>query len=429
MMTVLERFGEWAAADLPSGQADRLGAHVLDTVGAWLAGSATQDGMALARLQGGLSPERPLDRLSRRVGQTRLTEIDDIHLPSCTTPGSVVVTTALAMAPDGTAARDFAAALRAGYGAMTWLSGMVAGAHVFYRGIWPTYYATPVGAAAVMARLLGLGPRQTADALAIALTASSPGIGAPDGLSPRWLLIGEAARLGCRAAMAAAAGYSGDRSLLDGDWTARVHGLPIDPAAPALPPPDGGVSALSMKPICAARQTQAAIAAFRHLLQGGVAPGAIEHVLVAVPPNFASLIDHARTGSRMGRITSIAYLLGLAAYHPEALEEVGRETLLAFPPLTLTVSPDPALDAYYPRSWPARVELLLKSGQRVTHTVIDAPGDPADPLSPVALRAKFHRLARRRLDTAAVDVWERACLASTADDAALTALLGLMEGW
>ena len=428
-MTVLERFGEWAAVDLPAGQADRLSEHVLDTVGAWLAGSATQDGGALARLQGDLSPERPLDRLSRRVGQTRLTEIDDIHLPSCTTPGSVVVTTALAMLPVGARAQDFAAALRAGYGAMTWLSGMVAGAHVFYRGIWPTYYVTPVGAAAVMARLLGLDARQTADALAIALTASSPGIGAPDGLTPRWLLIGEAARLGCRAAMAAAGGYSGDRSLLDGDWTARVHGLAIDPAAPAQPPPDGGVSALSMKPICAARQTQATIAAFRHLLQGGIAPGAIERVLVTVPPNFVGLIDHARTDSRMGRITSIAYLLGLAAYHPEALEEVAREVLLPFPPLSVTVSADPAMDAYYPRSWPARVELLLKTGQRVAHTVIDAPGDPVDPLSPVALRAKFHRLARQRLDAEAIEVWERACLASTTDDAALATLFGLMQGW
>ncbi len=76
-MTLLERFGAWAVEPVPAGQAERLADHVLDTVGAWLAGSATQDGAALARLQQdpngilGHAPERPLDRLSRRVGQTR----------------------------------------------------------------------------------------------------------------------------------------------------------------------------------------------------------------------------------------------------------------------------------------------------------------------------------------------------------------------
>ncbi len=421
-MTVLEQFGAWAAVDLPLGQAPLLAEHVLDTLGAWLAGSATEDGQALARLLGG-------DTLARRVGQTRLTEIDDIHLPTVTTPGSVVVTTALAMAPAGTRAADFAAALRAGYGAMTWLSRLVDGAHVFYRGIWPTYYATPVCAAAVMARLLGLDARRTANALAIALTASSPGIGAPDGLTPRWLLIGEAARLGVRAAQAAAAGFGADRTLLDGDWTARVHGLPLDPAAPRLPPEDGAAAALSLKPICAARQTQSAVAAFRHLLQNGAAPAEIAQVTVAVPPNFVGLIDHRRNAVRMDRITSIHYLLGLAAYHPEALEEVARATTLPFPPLPIAVAPDPALDADYPRCWPARVEVALASGQRLAHTVTAAPGEPDDPMPPDAVRAKFRRLAALRLDPAAAEAWEKAALASTSDDAALATLQALTQGW
>jgi hypothetical protein len=121
-MTVLDRLGAWVAGQAPDDP--RLPDHVLDTIGAWLAGSVTEDGQALCGAQGtgplALSAH-PLDQLARRVGQTRLTEIDDIHLPTCTTPGSVVVITALTLAGalGCTDARRFAAALRAGYGAMT----------------------------------------------------------------------------------------------------------------------------------------------------------------------------------------------------------------------------------------------------------------------------------------------------------------------
>ena len=36
--------------------------------------------------------------VSRRVAITRMTELDDIHMASCTTPGAVVVPTALTVA-------------------------------------------------------------------------------------------------------------------------------------------------------------------------------------------------------------------------------------------------------------------------------------------------------------------------------------------
>jgi 2-methylcitrate dehydratase PrpD len=50
-MTVLEQIGEWVAATdaVPTKTRDRLGIHVLDTVGAWVAGRATEEG---AMLQG-----------------------------------------------------------------------------------------------------------------------------------------------------------------------------------------------------------------------------------------------------------------------------------------------------------------------------------------------------------------------------------------
>jgi 2-methylcitrate dehydratase PrpD len=88
------------------------------------------------------------------VALARLSEIDDIHLASMTTPGAIVVPAALTIAaslPD-VASDDIAAAIIAGYEAMIRLGAAIDGPSVLYRGIWPTYFAAPLGAAAVAAR-------------------------------------------------------------------------------------------------------------------------------------------------------------------------------------------------------------------------------------------------------------------------------------
>jgi 2-methylcitrate dehydratase PrpD len=64
---------------------------------------------------------------------------------------------------------------------------------------------------------------------------------------------------------------------------------------------------------------------------------------------------------------------------------------------------DPALDADYPRVWPAWVRITLAGGrtleERVTHPLGDPENFPAD----AALRAKFRALAGRVLPAAQVE--------------------------
>ena len=96
------------------------------------------------------------DRLAINVALARLSEIDDIHLGAMITPGAIVVPAALTIAaslPDVTA-DDLAAAIAVGYEAMIRLGAAIDGPSVLYRGIWPSYFAAPFGAAAVAARLL-----------------------------------------------------------------------------------------------------------------------------------------------------------------------------------------------------------------------------------------------------------------------------------
>jgi len=439
-MTVLERMAEWISAkgdeELSKNIREQLAIHVLDAVGAWIAGRATAEGQMLARLESGPSEPisiflpQPLDRIALGVATTRLTEIDDIHMPSCTTPSSVVVPTALIVAGrlQPRDAQTFAQALCAGYEVMTRFGEAIDGPSILPRGIWPTYLAAPLCAAAVTARLLNLAAEKIADALGIALTMTSGAPGRPIGASPRWLLLGMAARAGCTATLAAAEGYSGDRNLLDENWMIRTHGIKCsaDPLVAAVQG-ESAVAALSLKPYCAAKQTVAAIEAFRNLLAQGISPGEIFSLRVAVPSAYAAMIVHRNaSASRIARITSAAYLLALAAYRPESLEEVARPNLAGDPQIAafmqrVEVVPDEALAQHYPKRWPARVEVELKNGRTVIDLVLEAKGDPAR-FGDVDARFKFHRVADGIIGRPAADEVAEACLAASERDDALAIL-------
>jgi 2-methylcitrate dehydratase PrpD len=438
--TVLEQMAAWIVAGrdvpLPQTASERLSIHLLDAVGAWIAGGATEEGILLARLISSpahpapLLSRSPLDRVVLGVATTRLTEIDDIHMASCTTPSSVLVPAALILSahmPKPNAGA-FASALSAGYEAMTRFGAAVNGPALLPRGFWPTYLVAPLAACALASRLLGLNAEKTAHALAVALTMTSGAPGRPSaGASPRWLLLGLAARTGCEAAIAAAEGYAGDHTLLDGDWMERTHAIKCD-AGPLLAAAsgDGAVGALSLKSYCAAKQTISAIDAFQNLLRSGVIPDAVVSVRIAVPPAYAEMIGHRNTGTRVGRITSAAHQLALAAYRPNELDSVARPNLSAEPQIAafmgrVEVVADKSLEQYYPQRWPARVEAQLKDGRRESKLVLDAPGDP--PRSgEVDARAKFHRLADRVIGNAAAKELVEACLGATEQDEALATL-------
>ena len=190
-----------------------------------------------------------------------------------TTPGSIVIPAAMTLAtrlPNANGA-DVAPAMLAGYEAIIRLGLAINGPKVLYRGIWPTYFGAGFAAAAVAARLLRLSPQQTAHALALALTMASPSVGQHHAATTaRWFSVGNAARNGLTAALAAQSGFTADLEILRSRLFPEVYG--IEPniavmAGSALTFPD-----VSMKPWCAARQTMAATQGLREILEEGVAP-------------------------------------------------------------------------------------------------------------------------------------------------------------
>lgn len=411
-MAVLEQLAAFVAEarwdDVPEAARDALRLHVFDTLVALRIGVATAEGQAAAALVTDVAADGPacLPGLGLRApaplaalagcAAARCTEIDDIHLESCTTPGAVVVPTALAVAQHPAA--DPEACLMAalvGYEVVTRFGRAVDGPTILYRGVWPTYLAAGLGAAAVAARLLGLSAAQTADALAAALMLATGTTARGRAPAARWLAVGCAAQNGVLAALGARRGFHGDLALLDGGWS-RATGIALDPAPLAA---DLGVhyaiERVSLKPYCSAKQATAAIAGLVALLaETGLPPDGIERVTVAVPPAYAPMIDQpAPARERLATIVSAPYQLALAALYPDELRDVRRPTLHHDEPAfqafmaRVAVVPEPALAAYYPAAWPARVTVRA-SDREWTREVRATWGDPGQPPTWAEVEAK-----------------------------------------
>src|SRR5258707_10575716 len=127
-MNALERLGSYVAAsgrERPSDAVRELvELHLIDTVGALIASARTVEGLGLLRFRAATRARGQgawaLD-LATRCALARLSEIDDIHLPSMTTPGAIVIPGALTLAGalPAVAARHGIPAIPPGTEAMT----------------------------------------------------------------------------------------------------------------------------------------------------------------------------------------------------------------------------------------------------------------------------------------------------------------------
>jgi 2-methylcitrate dehydratase PrpD len=408
-MSALEQLGAFVATGpagaLTGGARETVELHLIDTIGAWIAASATTEGRALFAYRAAMAPQGDalaLD-LATRCALARLSEIDDIHLPSMTTPGSIVIPGALTIAaalpdrrPD-----DLIAAVLAGYEVMTRFGRAIDGPRILYRGIWPTYFAAPLPLPPPPPRLFGLDQRQAAHALALALTFAAPGVGHHNAATTaRWFAVGNAARNGLVTARAAQMGFTADLSLIDGNFLPSIYDIAPNPAA--LTDELGESPALrdvSFKPWCAARQTMAATQALKEIVESGVAPDTMTEIRAFVLPPHLKMIDHGViAGDRASHLTSVQYCMAAAAAAPELAFDVSAAAPSLPVPVRalmdkIKVEADESLRAGYPRVWPARV-CISADGVPHERTVTHVPGDPAQPFDRARVREKFLRFTR-----------------------------------
>jgi 2-methylcitrate dehydratase PrpD len=384
---------------------EKLRLHVADTIAAWIAGRQTAEGEVLIafreRMRRGVAIRDLEVDLATHCALVRLSEVDDIHLRSMTTPGSIAIPAAMTLAarlPDIHGA-DIAPAMLAGYEAMTRLGLAIDGPKVLYRGIWPTYFGAGFAAAAVTARLLRLSPGQTAHALALALTMASPSVGQHHAATTaRWFSVGNAARSGLTAALAAQSGLTADLNILQSRLFPEIYG--VEPNIAVMADNTPIFPNISFKPWCAARQTMAAAQALREILEEGVHADDIFQVTAHVLPPHLKMIDHdIKPGDRASYLTSLPYRLSIAALRPESGPDVAPD---AAPPSLqefmsrIKVVADETLLADYPSHWPARVVAETASG-RHERLITNIPGDPDRPFTEADVRAKFKRLTAAAL--------------------------------
>jgi 2-methylcitrate dehydratase PrpD len=410
MTTALERLGAYLASGkaLPPSVHACARQHVIDSTGAWIAGTGTAEGRALIAYRRAIEDdEHGADPASAALmthcGLARLSEIDDIHLAAMTTAGGIVVPAALTLASaiEKIEPAALGRAIVGGYDAMIRLGLALHGPTILYRGIWPSYFGAAFGVAAVAARLMGLDERQAAHALALALTLSAPGVGhhnAPT--TTRWLAVGLAARNGLSAARAARAGFTSDLDLLDGKFLASVYDIRLD-AAELTRGLDQHFAILdvSFKPWCAARQSMAATQAFADILARGVAPKDIVEIEAGVLPPHHGMLDHGvKAGERASHLTSLPYQLALMALTPEAMFDVGQSPGALAAPIAelmakVAVTQNERLLARYPKVWPAHVRVATRAGAVHEQEVEYVPGDVRRPLDGAQLKDKFRRFA------------------------------------
>ena len=438
-MSALERLASHAAAGVRGAVSGALrqavALHVADTVGAWVAAARTPEGRALLQLESAdpkhaaLKPGGVPDRVRRNCALARLSEIDDIHLASCTTPGAVIVPAVLTLSAsmdpcDGAAVTE---AIVAGYEAMVRLGKALDGPSILYRGIWPTYIAAPFGVAAACARLLGLSEREAAHALALALALAAPGVGHQSG-GARWLALGQAARNGIVAATSAAAGFTADLGMLEGEFFPSVYQVSPDPGA--LTEGLGerrAIAEVSFKPWCAARQTMAAAQGLKELIEGGLAPAEIGAIEVRIPPPYFKMVNHGVVpGDRISHLTSLPYQLASAALAPQNMFDVGRAPAGLSGEVQsfmnkVTVRADESLLGYFPKAWPAKIAVGTPSAHH-ERLVIHVPGDPERPFDERGVSDKFRRVVAPLLGESAADDLLHSSLAAVAGNGAAASL-------
>ena len=301
----------------------------------------------------------PAARLLELAARGRSTEVDDIHLPSCTTPGTGICAAVVALAPiipEAPAPRALRA-VATGYEAMTRCATALGGPALLSRGVWPSRAVAPIGGAITGAAVLDLDLADTVEAVSIAAGwQCHAALPEPS----RELSYAEALLIGVIAAISASHGMRGDSVALD-SWEQR--GVPPSEDE-ALRAEDLAPSVLStrIKPFCGARQTLAATSALLQLTaSASLTEADIVRVRVAVPPLHLAMVNRTSIKTRLDAISSMQYQVALALLKPQDLYDLQRNPLTDGRVTELMsrveVRAEPALLEHFPEEWGAIVEI------------------------------------------------------------------------
>ena len=378
--------------------------HTFDAAIARVAGGASGEGARLRAVFGGGGA----DAIGATAGIVRLTEMDDIHTGSNTTPTSAAAPVAFALySSSGRDPREVENAIFVGVELLVRFGKAMDGARSFAKGFWPTRSAATLAACATACRMLGLPVDRTQDALSLAMM-SSAGLSGRFVREPsgRWIVFANAVATGVRLALAAREGFNSADNVIDGAWMTSALGTAFD-ADDMIRELGKGIGngigmgsvfpELSLKPYPTARQSLAPAEAMRRLVAQGLDTTAIQAVNVRVPGAHVAMISAKMTPqARVSAFVSAAAQIATAAVSPDDLYDVERRHVLHNPVIAdlaarVSIAAGPALEQDFPRIWGAEMDVQTAGGLH-SITVRDAPGSPDNRLDEAALTEKARRV-------------------------------------
>ena len=343
-------------------------------------------------------------------------EMDDTHCGGSIHLGSSVFPAALAAAELVGASGD--TVLRAavcGYEVGARLAMALGPASHYRRGFHPTGTCGAFAAATAAGVVFGLDAAGIARALGVAGSQASGSMEfLADGAWTKRLHPGWSASAGLHAAALARAGFRAPATILEG--RAGFLAGYSDDAHPEAVAAGGPLELLrtSIKPHACCRYMQGPIDVTLALrTQHALGPERVARVEVGMlGASLAIVCDPAEAKRRPRSVVdaqfSLPFGIAVALARGAASPAEFADATLADPVVTALMARvvavhDPALDAEYPRAWPAWVRVVDTGGRTVEGRIAHPLGDPENFPSAAALATKVRTLAARALSPAAID--------------------------
>lgn len=341
-------------------------------------------------------------------------EMDDVTTESSLHPGVAVIPSALAVAQElGVSTIGFLEAVVAGYEVVMRVGNALNPASAYERGFHPTGIAGAFGAAAAAGKALQLDAERMTHALGIAGTMASGSLAyLTEGAWTKRLNAGWAAHSGVLAALLAQQGFTGPATALDGRLGA-LHAFSEDPWPARLLDGLGEhleIRRVSIKPYACCRYNHGLIDGILMLRRDhGLLPADVAQIRLGVLTGGAVLvaepIEQKRTPLNIVDAqfsapfaAAVALVRGSAGYRDYCEASIWDPTIRGLMARTACVKDD-ALDAVYPKQWPAWVEVELKDGRVLRADIPYATGEPENPVPRATLVEKFIDLAAVRFES------------------------------
>lgn len=351
-------------------------------------------------------------------------ELDDTHSGSSVHPGAVVIPTVLAVGErESSSGEEALAAMVAGYECMIRIGRAANPASLYKRGFHPTACTGVFGAALAAAKLTELSETEAVNAVGIAGSfAGGNQEYIAEGVLSKRIQPGNAAQAGIVAAELASRGYTGPRTILEGE-NGFLHAFSDDPRPDALLADVDDefsfeVTRTGIKPHACCRYNQTPIDAVLELKRDhGFGPDDIDSVTIEIVDAAMPIVARPAEKKRRPRSTtaaqfSLQYSVAVALIEDRAFLEQFREPLLSDDRLhglidRMAVEHGEDLESYYPDRFPARATVRTTDGDVYSTLLETCRGDPANPLEEGELLEKYETLAGQFLNTDEVASLER----------------------